>query len=190
MMMTSGWGQISKWLKFRRSGTRKAEIKTKGESAEEFQDQPEQRTDRPAAEALDGDPTAQTDRSPGRECSVCSPHPHRTLSTWRCHRFQLRYIKPVNTLCAKKQRRFSVDANWLLHGLRQGPWLPELEQQLLRCGYCRVRTSSRSHTACLQGTSVKVSKEMCVCGEDVFLKVHLPPQLTDGLLSAPKHSID
>lgn len=56
-------------------------------------------------------PTAQTDRSPGRECSVCSPHPHRTLSTWRCHRFQLRYVKPVNTLCAKKQRRFSVDAN-------------------------------------------------------------------------------
>lgn len=111
LMMTSGWGQISKWLKFRRSGTRKAEIKTKGESAKEFQDQPEQRTERPAAEASDGDPTAQADRSPGRECSVCSPHPHWTLSTWRCHRFQLRYIKPVNTLCAKKQRRFSVDAN-------------------------------------------------------------------------------
>lgn len=106
LMMTSGWGQISKWLKFRRSGTRKAEIKTKGESAEEFQDQPEQRTDRPAAEALDGDPTAQTDRSPGRECSVCSPHPHRTLSTWRCHRFQLRYVKPVNTLCAKNREGF------------------------------------------------------------------------------------
>lgn len=93
-----------------------------------------------------------------------------------------------HSLCKETEKVFSRCK--LLHGLRQGPWLPELEQQLLRCGYCRVRTSSRSHTACLQGTSVKVSKEMCVCGEDVFLKVHLPPQLTDGLLSAPKHSID
>lgn len=66
-----------------------------------------------------------------------------------------------HSLCKETEKVFSRCK--LLHGLRQGPWLPELEQQLLRCGYCGVRTSSTSHTACLQGTSSR-SARRCVWG--------------------------